>query len=202
MYGSGAKVWGGSSGGVQARALPVPDYSSMPWNSTGFAMGQVNASNAATPGFLQISPTWGQPEQQLATTEYMNNIVNPAKAQQYSLDNAAGSAQSTFSAARNSDIETRGARQAMLAGLDAKNAAIQQKIAERSSYYNVPTDPGLANRLYDNAKQQYAANNQNYQVGQSNSANRLAGAIGAGIGVAPYAYQFGSGLLQGMFGSN
>lgn len=160
-------------------------------------MGQVNASNAAMPAWLQISQNWGQPEQQLATDEYMRNYVNPAVNQQYGFDIRDGSANSTFAAGRQTSMLARGSRQAMLAGLDAKNAAINQKLNERSSYNSVPTDQGLAGRLYNNAQNAYSSN-------QQNSANRTANIIGAGAALAGYAApavgQFASGLWQGMKG--
>lgn len=171
----------------------VPNYANMPWMQPGYAMSQVNASNGAMPSWLQIDQNWGAPEQALAQNNYMVDYVDPAVHQQYSQDNAAGSANSTFAAARNTDMQTKGARQAMLAGLDAKNAAINQKLNMRSSYNNVPTDQGLAGRLYKNAQDSYNSK-------QTTGANRLAGIVGAAGAVAPYALDFGKGLWNGITG--
>lgn len=209
---------GGGSGGSGVNpptpySLPVPDYSSMPWMQPGFTGQQIAATNAAMPAWLQLNPNIGNQEQQLATQEYLSTQVNPASAQQRSLDIGAGSAQSTFSAARNAAINTLGQRQAMLAGLDAKNAAVDRFLNERSSYNNVPIDQGLAGRLYNNAQNQYEANNSNYQAGQynrfnnqQNSANRTASLIGAGASLggylAPAAGQFASGLWSGLTGKS
>lgn len=176
--------------GAQQALNPATSAPWMPWNyqpPPAFMMNQVNASNQAMPGFLQIDQNWGAPEQKIATDEYMSTQVNPAMAQQRSLDLAAGSAQSTFSAGRNAAIQTMGARQAMLAGLDAKNAAVNQKLAERQSYLNVPTaglnpsqgyGPDLANRLYGQAYNQA----QQQQYGKTSGAFGLASGIAGGLG--------------------
>lgn len=117
----------------------------------------------------------------------MQDYVNPASGAQIENDIAKGSGNSTFSAARNANIQTMGARQAMLAGIDAKNAAVNQKLGERGSYMQVPT-AGLTG---------YGSS----QYGKAQGQGMMAQGIANGASMAaPYIGQFFSGVKQGMMG--
>ena len=125
------------------------------------------------PSWLQISPNWGAAAGALASKNYMTDIVNPTVASQYANDNANGAGNSTFAAARGSSMQTMGARQAMLAGIDAQNGAVDRMLRERESYNSVPYNQNLPQML-----------NNNYQYNQQTNANRTAGYVGAGLGLA------------------
>lgn len=73
-------------------------------------------------------------------------------------------------------MQTKGARQAMLAGIDAKNAAINQMLNMRQSYNSVPTG-GLSGQLYNQAQ------NNVRQQGNAGMAQGLMGAAGYGLGL-------------------
>lgn len=84
----------------------------------------------------------------------------------------------------------------MQAGNDAKTSAINQMLAERGSYMQVPTaglNPSggagtdLANKLYNNA---YSTAQNNTAAGAANGANTASGIIGGISGLASRAATF------------